>query len=173
VLSIREILVTPWLGKGFAGTWNGFGLAAITAWNADVAREALAEAGESRRSRVGAFFAAPMALERAPQSFASLKLAVFLSAELFPRAEEAILDAIRDQHVSFTVERIEDGYGILVAKKALGKRVILGGKYRRTAEGLSLELTAGRKLDVGGLFSRFPDTCAASRAVLGINDLQL
>jgi hypothetical protein len=150
VLSIEERTITEWLGRGFRGAWFGEGLAAITAWDAEAAASALAG------NEGGHVFQPIRASESFRGTFSSLALEMHLSEALFPDAERHVLDALRSQHVSFTLRRDGESYGLVVAEKTLKKSSLLGGIYTRTPKGLRVRIHAGRKLDMGKLLAEFP-----------------
>jgi radical SAM superfamily enzyme YgiQ (UPF0313 family) len=155
ILSVRECLVSPWMGPRIP--WFGSGVAAFTAWDA---------------GRIGPLLQEDHEAEKPPSdSFISLRLSALFPEDLFPGAERAFLEALRGHHVPFTIERSNDGYGIVVAAKALKKKVIMGGGYARTAEGLRVELLVGRGFRPASLFSDFPDHRSSTRAVVEVTVL--
>ncbi len=173
VLRVREVVVSPWLGPAFAGSWFGCGIVEIVAWDRQKLEAALSVPFGAQGNPSAPRFQLLAPGEISAGSFSSIALALELPLELFPKADEAIGEALRATHTAFTTERSVDGYRMIVSEKAKKRKGLLDARYRMNGESLRLELAAGPKLEAGALFSRFPNPRASAGAVIEVLDLVL
>ncbi len=171
ILSVRETLMSAWLGGSPALPWHGWALAAVTAWDAEQARETIGGARDSAEET--GFRWEPLPAEPAPATFKSARLVADLDAEFFPDSQRVISNALHAQHVPFTVKKEMDGYAFVVAEKALKKKAFFSAALRKNGAGTRLEILAGPKLDAAALFKEFPLPRAVLQAVFEVTDLAL
>ncbi len=175
ILGVREALMSAWLGGNPALPWHGWALAAVTAWDAEEARETIECARDTAEEKGGPPLWRWELLPAGPppDTFASARLVADLDAEFFPESERVISNALHAQHVPFTTKKETDGYAFVVAEKALKKRALYSALLRRGNAGTRLEILAGPKLDVAALLKEFPLPRVALQAVFEVTDLTL
>ena len=149
VLSVREVLSGKWMGEGSSGAWHGACLAEIIAWKPEQIRDALARADWSED---GARFSPRLPEnKKAPERFSSIELDFDVPAG----AEREVLDALRAQHIRFTIKREADAYALEPVPQSVKKGLLVSGGYKSRTEGVRFRVEAGWKLDAAAFFRPF------------------
>lgn len=133
VLSMREALIGPWCGGRLESPWHGETVVSVSAW------EWGAEASRAFGPPIEGF---------APGSFASLDLEVELPHAVFPWAAEGIAAWLREDRTPATVRRAGETWTVELPDSWLKRRLLLGGRWRDTGDGIRVEIRVGAKFDL-------------------------
>lgn len=138
VLSVREALVGPWCGSRLDSPWHGETVASVIAWKWD------AELSRAFGPPVEGF---------APGSFASLDLEVEMPHAVFPWAAEGIAAWLRSARMPATVRRAGEAWIVELPESWLRRRLLLGGRWRDTGDGILVQIRVGMKFDLPAFLS--------------------
>lgn len=154
LLSVEEALFTVGENADRLAGLYGETVFALEAWDTDDVIWELT-APEATSAQEGGFLEFLPGFE--PGIFRQLQMTLTLPLDRFPNAGRRLRDFLRESYVPVNVRREGRRYHFDLSRKALKKRVLLGGSYMQDEENFVASLQVGPKFDLVGFLRSFGD----------------
>jgi radical SAM superfamily enzyme YgiQ (UPF0313 family) len=177
LLSVRESLFTQRpMDRRFPAV-SGETVCGLRAWDVEALELALRAGAREGTGDSGFEIVGPIE-GFAPGAFTKLHLDVHLPAQFFPEPRARLESYLRSVYVPYSLRREGERLRFELARKALKKKILLGGFMEPYAEGddgeegLFASLDVGSKFDLGALLGTFDGKRLALQARVHVSQIE-
>ena len=172
LLAVRESLFTLRPNDRRFPSASGETVFALKAWDVEALRHTLAGAREHPGTGIHIIRIVGSAEGFTPGTFTRLHLGVHLPGGPFPEPRARLEQYLRGAYVPYSLRREDTGYRFDLPRKALKKKILLGGFFEVREDGLFASLDVGPKFDLGAFLRTFGGEHPAQYARVRVSGIE-